>query len=100
MDISSCLREICGRKTTGRDVPADLKEYSCFVADAGYCIMCVPEVFADKGEEEPEMYCIPLPEKYVIEKGYRFLSSGIPCVDVEYSPVYGAIVEEKYDTWR
>lgn len=100
MDISKILKDIGGRMASGRNVPEELRPFSCFVPDSGYCIMCVPEAFAEKGEKDPENYCIPLPEKYVVEKGYRFLGSGFPCVEVRYDPMLGAVVDEKYDTWR
>ena len=100
MKLEEILRDIGGRKATGRNVPVELAEFACYVPDSGYCIMCIPEIFADESETQAEMYCVPLPEKYVLEKGWRFLDNGFPCVDVPYDEMLGAVVDEKYDTWR
>ncbi|MBQ7372374.1 MAG: hypothetical protein IJW67_10970 [Blautia sp.] len=99
MNIENLLRDIGGRMASGRKIPEELIPYSCFVPDSGYCIMCIPKVFAEKAEENPARYCVPLPEKYVVDKGYSFVS-GVPCVDVQYSRILGAIVPEGYETWR
>lgn len=100
MNISLIMQNCQARPVIGRNVPDDLKPFTCYVPDGGYCVICVPEIFSADGEKEPEMWCIPLPEKYVLETGYRFLGNGIPCVRVEYDKRFGAIVDEKYDTWR
>ena len=100
MNIMEVLSGIGGRCTPERKIPEALKPFSCFVPDSGYCVLAVPEIFADNGDNEPEMYVVPLPEKYVVENGWRMLGSGVPCVDVPYDNMLGAMVDERYDTWR
>lgn len=100
MNITKLCLDIGARPVSGRNVPDELKPFCCYDPSGGYCIFCVPEMFTEYGEKNPEEYCIPLPEKYVLEKGWRFLSSGIPCVEVPYNRETGAHVDESYETWR
>lgn len=98
MDIIGVLRQIMGRRAN-RNVPDELKPYSCFVPDAGYCVLAIPKAFAEESKARPEDYVIPLPEKYVLEKGWTMLD-GVPCVDVRYDSLLGAVVDEKYESWE
>ncbi|MBQ8708183.1 MAG: hypothetical protein IJ523_08855 [Succinivibrionaceae bacterium] len=99
MNVEKYVKSICGRMATGRNIPEELRPYSCFMPDAGYCIVCIPECFADEGELDPEGNSIPLPEKYVLATGYRFVA-GVPCVSVEYDSGIGAVVGDEYYSWR
>ena len=72
MTIDEYLRDIGGRKAE-RDIPSELKPFSCFVPDSGYCILAIPLCVVDSvGAKDPYLYAVPIPERYVLEKGFTF----------------------------
>ena len=83
-----------------RDIPFDLKPFACYVPDGGYSIMAIPQcLLPNVDKNDPLMHAVPIPEKFVLEKGYTF-QNGLPVVDAEYDRFLGLVVEEKYETWR
>ena len=98
MTIDEYLRDIGGRKAE-RDIPSELKPFSCFVPDSGYCILAIPLCVVDSvGAKDPYLYAVPIPERYVLEKGFTF-QFGLPVVDAEYDNTLGLMVDEQYVTW-
>nr|MBQ4454409.1 hypothetical protein [Clostridia bacterium] len=98
MTIEEYLRDIGGRKAE-REIPDDLKPFSCYIPDSGYCILAIPLCMVDSvSEKDPFMYAVPMPERYVLEKGYRF-QFGLPVVEAEYNDAFGLMVDEQYETW-
>lgn len=87
------LRALGVQRRALPETPADLHPYACYIPDAGYCIMAIPEKFAAEAKRDPEMYLVPIPARYVIEQGYR-IDNGIVYAGVEYDPFMGVIVPE------
>lgn len=79
-------------------LPEELKEYCYYIADAGYSIMAIPEVFLKEhfGSMDLWEYEIPMPVKYVLEKGYRFFEEYV-IVQADYDNETGLIADEKYE---
>ena len=78
-------------------LPEELKEYCYWLADAGYSIMAIPEVFIKEhfGSMELWQYECPVPVRYVLEKGYKFFEEYV-VVDVSYNDEWGLEVDEAY----
>ena len=98
MTIDDILRDYGGRKVE-RNIPDDLKPFSCFLPDSGYSILAIPEcLLPSVDEKDPCQYVVPIPERYVLEKGHRF-QFGLPVVDAEYDNALGLVVDKRYETW-
>ncbi len=94
------LRDIGGHPVyTDRGLPVELALFSCFVPDCGYCVLSIPMCFVTEAAQDPGNYTIPIPEKYILEKGWR-MCLGFPCVEVPYSSVLGAEIPEEYESWE
>jgi hypothetical protein len=79
------------------DIGADelIDKYGEYVADAGaVCVYCVPEYFRDKAADNPADYTVPIPGKYLRERGYK-VEHGVVYVDVPYGE-FGVEIDEKY----
>lgn len=81
-------------------LPAEIAHLHCYVMDSGHCILAIPECLLAEAKDEPELYEVPLPVKYVIEMGWRALP-GTDCitVDVPYDEFFGAKVPEGFEEW-
>lgn len=77
-------------------LPAELEPYHYYIADGGHAIMCVLECHLTEGCMDD--YEIPVPVKYVVGKGYRFLD-GYVVVEAKYELPYGLMVDEKYSEY-
>ena len=77
-------------------IPEELKSYHYYLLDAGHSIMCVLEMHLEEAQQtNMDDYELPIPVKYVLEKGYRFIE-GYVIVDAEYSSEIGLLVDDKY----
>jgi hypothetical protein len=77
-------------------LPKELEFYHYYILDSGHSIMCVLEVhLAEAIKIGMDGYEVPVPVKYVLEKGYRIVD-GYVIVDAEYDDVLGLVVDEKY----
>lgn len=78
------------------ELPGELEPYHYYILDSGHCIMCVLEchlaVAQKRGMDD---YELPVPVKYVLEKGYRKVDDYI-VVDADYDRLLGLIVDESY----
>ena len=81
------------------ETPEDLLPYACYVPDNGYCVVVIPEQFADPTGKwaggSPEDYEVPVPTRYVLERGYRVEDGHVYC-DVPYEDGIGTVVPESY----
>lgn len=77
-------------------IPEELKLYHCYLLDCGHSVMCVLETHLEEAQKTSmNDYEVPVPVKYVLEKGYRFVDSYI-IVEAEYSSEIGLLVDESY----
>lgn len=82
------------------DLPEELKELCYWIADSGYSIMAIPDAVIDEAWHamDPERYEIPMPVKYVLEKGWKWFE-GCIVVPCEYSHEIGALIDEQYNEY-
>lgn len=77
-------------------LPDDLRPYNYYILDAGHSIMCVLEAHLEEARKtNMDDYEIPVPVKYVLEKGYRFVDQYI-VVEADYSSEIGLMVDDEY----
>lgn len=81
-------------------LPEELKELCYWVADTGYAIMAIPSDAIGKAwyTMDPEDYEIPMPVKYVLEKGWTHYENCI-VVECRYSHEIGAIIPGGYNEY-
>ena len=79
------------------NLPEELKEYCYWLADAGYCIMAIPEVLLKEhfGEFDLWQYEVPVPAKYVLEHGWHKFEEYI-ATDIPYNSEIGLVFDDKY----
>lgn len=78
-------------------LPEELKEYCYWLPDSGYSIMAIPETLIKEhfGDMELWNYEVPMPVKYVLEKGWKFFEGHV-CVLVDYSKEVGVMIDDEY----
>lgn len=79
-----------------KNTPPELTPFAMYVPDSGYCILVIPHSL--RGEDEggvPFNTSVPIPTKYVLEKGYTIENERVYC-DVPYDSEIGADVPEEY----
>lgn len=77
-------------------LPKELQPYHCYLLDSGHSIICVLETHLEEAQKTSmDDYELPVPVKYVLEKGYRFDGQYI-IVDAEYNEELGLMVDDKY----
>jgi hypothetical protein len=76
-------------------LPEELKSFHYYISDSGHCIMCVLRCHLEEAEGDMYMYEVPVPIKYVLEKGYEIVGEHV-IVDAEYDEDLGLIVDDKY----
>lgn len=79
-------------------LPEELKPYHYYLLDSGHSIMCVLEIHLRDAKGNMDDYEVPVPVKYVLEKGYRIVDQYI-IVDAEYSKELGLIIDDGYDEY-
>lgn len=77
-------------------LPEELKPYHYYIADSGHCIMCVLETHLQEAKNTSmDFYEIPVPVRYVAEKGYSFIDEYV-VVEAEYNSNFGLNIDDKY----
>lgn len=77
-------------------LPSELKKHHVYYIDGGHGIKCVlNNHLAEALKTDMRIYLVPVPVKYVLEKGYRIINGYVVC-DAPYDKFVGLIVEEKY----
>lgn len=90
------IMHMVSKKPYHKVMPKELEPYHYFLLDSGHCIMCVLERHLDEAKETcMDDYEIPIPIKYVLEKGYRIIN-GYIIVDADYDDSFGLNVDVKY----
>ena len=96
LDIAAAVRDV----PYPRPLPDTIQHLHCYVLDSGHCILAVPEVFLGKADNDYSDYEVPLPVKYVLEKGWKAIpNTDSISVRVPYDPIFGATVPGKYSEW-
>lgn len=75
------------------DLPSELEPYHYYISDSGHSIMAVLE--QDWGTGTPLDYELPVPVKYVIEKGWR-IQKGFVIVKASYDSIFGFDIDDTY----
>ncbi|RRJ54920.1 hypothetical protein EHV15_35710 [Paenibacillus oralis] len=75
-------------------LPAELEPFHFYISDTGHSIMAVLE--QHWGEGNPDDYELPVPVKYVLEKGWR-IEQGYLIVNAPYDEVFGLDIDEGYE---
>lgn len=83
------------KKVEYKGLPEELEPYHYYISDTGHCIMCVLEMHLVEAKGYMDDYEIPVPVKYVLEKGYRIVE-GYIIIDAGYHITLGLDVDEKY----
>lgn len=77
----------------------ELKEFNYYYhdQDTGHVLMAIPEVLLNEALEngDLDLYEVPIPVKYVLEKGYRIFKNHL-LVEAEYDMTFGVMIPEKY----
>jgi hypothetical protein len=77
-------------------LPKDLEKHHVYYVDSGHSIVCVLESHLDQAQKtDMKMYEVPVPVKYVVKKGYRFVNDHV-VVDAPYDEFLGLVIDEKY----
>ena len=76
-------------------LPDELKPYHYYLLDSGHSIMCILETHMEEAQSSMDDYEVPVPVKYVIERGYQ-LVGGYVIVNAEYSSKVGLLVDDIY----
>ena len=78
-------------------LPEELKEYCYWISDSGYSIMAIPERLLKEhfGSMELWLYEIPMPVRYVLEKGWKTFE-GYIIVEAGYNSEIGLEMDGDY----
>ena len=88
------------RKDQYPGLPDELAQFNYWIQDCGRCILSIPESLLAEAETngDLDMYEVPMPVKYVLEKGYRVYKGHI-IVAAEYDQILGLNMPEEYNEW-
>jgi len=95
------LRGLSGiRKDDYSGLPDELREFNYWVPDCGRNIMAIPECLIDDALKSGNMmnFEVPMAVKYVLEKGYRFVSGHV-VVEAIYELPLGLQIPDGYEEW-
>ena len=81
-----------------KPIPADLVSHHVYILDSGHSIMCVLKQHWDEAKDIPDDYEVPVPVKYVLEKGYEINGDYI-IVDAPYDSDTGLNVPDEYSEY-
>lgn len=92
------LSQNMAKKDNYPGLPKDLQEFNYYLADAGHCIMAIPECLLKEAENngDLDMYEVPFPVKYVLENGCHMYKNHVIC-NAEYDSVLGLTIPDDYD---
>lgn len=82
----------------GYDMPDELRRWATIPVDTlTMSIQCIPECLRAYASENEKDYIVPVPLKYVLEKGYTISESGFVYIDAKYDLFgCGLCIPEKY----
>lgn len=76
-------------------LPDELRPYHFWISDSGHIIMAVLAEHWDEAEVKDD-YELPVPVKYVLEKGYE-IKDGYVIVAAPYDSEFGLCIDEDYE---
>lgn len=59
------------------------------------CVFCIPNQFKEEAKDFPSDYLVPIPQKYLREKGFT-VKDGYVYVNVNYDRTFGVDIPDKY----
>jgi hypothetical protein len=78
------------------EIPTDITSHHVYLLDTGHSILCVLQKYWDEATKgDPNDYEVPVPVKYVLEKGYAIKGDFI-IVDAPYDSDFGLDVPDEY----
>ena len=90
------IAHMASKKAYPGKLPPELEPYHYYIADGGHSVMCVLECHLKENQKNGmDDYELPVPVKYVLEKGHRFIN-GFVIVGAKYGLPFGLIVDDKY----
>lgn len=90
------IKHMVSKRTYSKGFPAELQPYFYYISDSGHCIMCVLECHLEEAQQSSmDDYELPIPIRYVLEKGYRLIDVYV-VVDAPYDSAIGLDIDEKY----
>jgi len=81
------------------NIPSELIPHYYYFRDIGHSILCVLKTHLDIAKGKMDDYEVPIPVKYVLEKGYEIQGDHV-IVDAEYDSDLGVIIDESYSEYR
>ena len=93
-DIKNLIVDISYPNT----LPVELEPYYVYLKDAGHSILCVLKTHLNNARGQMDDYEIPIPVKYVLEKGYE-LQGDYVIVDAVYDSITGVDIDESYSEY-
>ena len=92
--------EFMVRKDNYPNLPSELEPFAYYYLDGGHCICAVPECFLEEAKAKHNLddYEVPIPVKFVLEKGYRIIDNHVIC-DAPYDDELGLITPETYSEY-
>mgnify|MGYP000972425724 FL=1 len=85
------------RKDNYAGLPEELIEFNFYYSNGtGHAVMAIPESLLKEAEENEDldMYEVPFPCKYVLEKGYRMYKNHVIC-EGKYDTTFDLQINEK-----
>ena len=94
------ISEAAAHKDNCRSLPEEFKGFNYWIVDSGRCVMPAPETLLPEAEAagDLDLYEVPIPVKYVLEKGYRLYMERV-IVEAGYDPEMGLVIPEGYEEW-
>jgi len=90
------IKHMVSKRPYPGTLPVELNSHHYYISDSGHSIMCVLEChLAEAKISTMDDYEIPVPVKYVLEKGYRFIDRYV-VVDAKYNLPFGLDIDDKY----
>jgi hypothetical protein len=90
------IKNMVTNKAYAGAIPEELQKFHYYIADQGHCIVCVLQCHLDEARENGmDDYEIPVPLKYVLEKGYE-VEKGYVILNALYNSVFGVEIPEGY----
>lgn len=93
------IKHMVSKRPYHASIPEELKPYHYYISDSGHCIMCVLECHLEEAQKTSmDDYELPVPVKYVLEKGHRMID-GYVIVDAPYDSTFGLDVGDEYNEY-
>lgn len=78
-----------------KKLPDELEKYYSYEVDCGHSIWAIPQCLLNEAEDCMDEYMLPVPVKYILEKGYKIHKNHIIC-DVIYDEIVGLKIKSEY----